>query len=107
MLTLGRPVVWLSSGPNDWSGNKDAHRLTVQLGANSRRLANHLTWMRQQNHQFLLKALAEPEFKLPIAPRNYIYFGAISLGLTEGLKARDLCVPDTGLALMADVFSPP
>jgi hypothetical protein len=87
-LTLDKPVVWLTTAADEWSG----HRLTARLQPNSKRLVNYATWLRGQHATMVgdsgktwtsvdIAALMTPERQA----NWYVYFGTIPPDKIEGL----------------------
>ena len=83
-LTAGKPVVWLTSDPNDWDYSKrraSVERITVRIEPNSARLVHFMTWARKYIPDLIEAVMADsrggPE-QVMQAEHWYVYFGTVA-----------------------------
>jgi hypothetical protein len=86
VMTRGRPVVWLTTAPDEWNGV----RLTVRLEANSARLKQWAPWARRNGlnvDELAIEATLQGHTALSVE-QWFVYFGTIPpTRIIAGLRA--------------------
>jgi hypothetical protein len=104
-LTGGKPVVWLTTDPDEWRHDAGARLLTVSLAPNSKRLVHYLTWLHRCDPAFYdemrIRYACEVAARGQGAAQNveawHVYLGTIR---------RDQIVDGLGVLIKADTVVP-